>query len=243
MDNVYWTFSAAAQAISALFAFLLAGFALVQAMMENAQQRDDTITEVHARLQRDHYRGVVVLSIVAGVAILLSLAVVYGNPWLQAGRRSLAALVAAVDAAAIAGAILFVIWIVNPRRYEATARRLVRQRERELGLHPPSVDARDFFQVFVAIEQTLRAILRKQGLYEPGVAAGRIFYPFRSMVDALQRSELISSELYSDLLQVNRYRNLVFHGHEPTVSEEVIQRARALLEELRKILSRRRRQN
>ncbi len=55
-DNLYWLFSSAAQSLAALVGLLVTGLALVQAMMENAEQKDDTLTEIHARLQASYYR-------------------------------------------------------------------------------------------------------------------------------------------------------------------------------------------
>lgn len=42
-ENIYWLFSSAAQTIAAFIAFLLAGYALVQTMMETAVQADETL--------------------------------------------------------------------------------------------------------------------------------------------------------------------------------------------------------
>jgi hypothetical protein len=39
-QNIYWLFGAAAQTVAAFIAFLLAGYALVQGMMDAAAQAD-----------------------------------------------------------------------------------------------------------------------------------------------------------------------------------------------------------
>ena len=51
-DYIYWTFSAAAQSISALVAFLLTGYALVHTIMESARERDDFNQPVRINAER-----------------------------------------------------------------------------------------------------------------------------------------------------------------------------------------------
>jgi len=52
-ENVYWTYSAAAQAIAAFVALLVAGYAVVLSMMESAAQADETLIEIHEELKKN----------------------------------------------------------------------------------------------------------------------------------------------------------------------------------------------
>lgn len=76
-DYIYWAFSAAAQSISAFVAFLLTGFALVHSIMESARASDDSLEEIHAALKVSHHRSLTTLAWLTGLAIILSLVVVY----------------------------------------------------------------------------------------------------------------------------------------------------------------------
>jgi len=228
-DNIYWLFSASAQAISALFAFLLAGFALVQAMMESAQQRDDTLQEVHTRLQRDYYRRLVLLAVVTGTAIILSLALVFVNPLVVKPLPVIVGFVALLDITAIVGAIWFVVWIINPDRYMVAAKELIKEGKQELGLAVPTADPATFFTIFVQLEKIIRSLLKRKRLYEPSVTTARMSYSFRQMIDALYQSEIISQDFYNELQQINKYRNIIFHGHENRVDESMLQRTIAAL--------------
>jgi len=118
-DNVSWTFSAAAQALAAVVAFLLAGYALVHSMMESRAAADETLIEVNDRLSHDYYRQLSVLATATVLAILVDLVVVYTNDsakaaiWLQL-------LGAALTLFSFAAAIWFVIRIMDPNKYQRT---------------------------------------------------------------------------------------------------------------------------
>src|SRR5260221_10462109 len=62
VDYIYWTFSSAAQSISAFVAFLLTGYALVHSLMESARERDDTLEEVHAELRKSYHERLTFLA-------------------------------------------------------------------------------------------------------------------------------------------------------------------------------------
>jgi uncharacterized protein YutE (UPF0331/DUF86 family) len=47
------------------------------------------------------------------------------------------------------------------------------------------------------------------------------------MIDALYHNELIPPDLYTELQQLNKYRNLVFHGHVTQVDRAMIDRLKA----------------
>jgi uncharacterized protein YutE (UPF0331/DUF86 family) len=49
------------------------------------------------------------------------------------------------------------------------------------------------------------------------------------MIDALYQSEIISQDFYNELQQINKYRNIIFHGHENRVDESMLQRTIAAL--------------
>jgi len=234
-ENIYWMFSASAQAISALFAFLLAGFALVQAMMESAQERDDSLLEIHSRLQRDHYSRIMLLAVVAGAAIILSLLLVFFNSIGDGPSPIAILLVSLLDLAAIIGSIWFVVWIINPQKYRHAAKGLVEEEKQQMGLPPPTGDPHEFFAVFVRLETTVRRILQRKKLYVPSLGAPRMSYSFRQMIDALYRNGIIAEDLYQELQQINKYRNIIFHGHEDRVDELMLRKTKAALSQVSKL--------
>ena len=46
VDYIYWTFSSAAQSVSAFAALLLTGYAIVHNLMDSVRERDDTLEEI-----------------------------------------------------------------------------------------------------------------------------------------------------------------------------------------------------
>jgi hypothetical protein len=47
-------------------------------------------------------------------------------------------------------------------------------------------------------------------------------YSFRQMAEALSQNELIGYYDFLELLKINKYRNLVFHGHLEKVDADML---------------------
>lgn len=220
-DYIYWTFSAAAQSISAFVALLLTGYALVHSLMESARDRDDSLDEVHANLRIKYHLRLTILAWLTGFAIILSLFVAYfnrlGSPisiWLQIP-------VALVDIASIAGGLCFVISIVNPDKYRrAAADVLSKVADQTIAIEPSTT----FFQKFLHLELLVRNYLHKNELYVPSRGAQKMSFSFRQMIEALYANGKIDSTQYGELLEINKYRNLVFHGHVKKVDPAMVKR-------------------
>ncbi len=223
VDYIYWAFSAAAQSISAFVAFLLTGYALVHSLMESARERDDTLEEVHTALRKTYHYRLTILAWLTGTAIVLSLLVAYCNrPGAPvAGWAQL--LVAMVDIAAIAGGLYFVVSIVDPGKYQRAAANALKQVAEPAATVSPS---NEFFEAFLHLERLVRDYLRDRELYVPSKGAPRMSFSFRQMIEALRVNEKIDGAFYEELLEINKYRNLVFHGHVTQVEASIVRRTR-----------------
>jgi uncharacterized membrane protein len=227
-ENIYWLFSSSAQTISAFVAFLLTGFALVHTVMDNLQQRDDSLEEIHAELKRKYFKQVVWLSIVTALAIISSLVMVYLNAYDFRYKNALVASVAVLNALAIIGGVLFVLSIINPDKYRKAAKEIIREDKAELGLTGQKVDERDFFQRFIKLEQTVREFMRHKDI--PVLRGGqRPLASFKQMIDAIFYNEIIDRQFYEELQQINKYRNLVFHGHIEKVDAGMVEQVESAL--------------
>jgi uncharacterized protein YutE (UPF0331/DUF86 family) len=60
------------------------------------------------------------------------------------------------------------------------------------------------------------------------------------MVEILRRSSIISDDLYERLLEINRSRNLIFHGHLEDVDEAFVKRVKDIHAEIKLLLKARR---
>jgi hypothetical protein len=233
-DNVYWLFSAAAQSISAFVAFLLTGYALVHSLMESARQKDDSLDEVHATLRKTFHTRLTVLAWFTGSAVVLSLAMAFLNRWSFQGKVLLGIFTSAIDLIAIVGGLAFVVSIVDPSRYEKAAAKALEEEKRESGLTGPRTSSAKFFDEFRHLERLVRDYLRNKDLYIPSKVAPRMSYSFRhmsysfrQMIEALYQNEIIDRAFFEELMEINKYRNLVFHGHVQDADESMVERARA----------------
>lgn len=222
IDNYYWFFSAAAQSIAALIAFLMAGVALAFSMMDRLVDQDDTLYEVVESLRRQQHKEMATLAIFTGVAIVTSLSAIYLNPWDTKIRSGLIVFSVFIDFAVISGAIYFVITIVMPSRYSVAAQKEYAEAKEEIIELPGQEAVSVFFKEFIELERSIREYLKFHDLYVPSRGAPKMSYSFRQMVDGLFQNERISKNLRDQLLNVNKFRNLLFHGHIDQVDQGVI---------------------
>ncbi len=226
-DHIYWAFSAAAQSIAAFVAFLLTGFALVHTFMEAAREKDDTLEEVHAALRQKYHARLALLAWVTGLAVVLSLVTVFVNRWEFPHKVWLLSASAAVDLVAIVGGLTFVVSIVNPAKYERAAAKELEDKKVELRLSGKATSATKFFEEFRQLERLIRDYLRDRELYVPSRGAARMSFSFRQMIEALLENGKIDAAMLQDLTEINRYRNLVFHGHVEKADDAMVERVRA----------------
>ncbi|MCI0350517.1 MAG: hypothetical protein L0Z53_13920 [Acidobacteriales bacterium] len=226
-DYIYWTFSAAAQSIAAFVAFLLTGYALVHTLMEAAREKDDSLEDIHASLRLTYHKRLTLLAWLTGAAVVFSLIVVYLNRSNAAAPGWFVAVVSVINIAAIVGGLAFVVTIVDPRRYQKAAEKVLRE---EAPQPPPpgqAAPAAEFFDAFRHLEKLIRDYLRERELYVPSRGAPRMSFSFRQMIEALLQNEKIDREFFEELLEINKYRNLVFHGHIETADPAMVAKVRA----------------
>ncbi len=213
-------------------AFLLTGYALVHSLMESARERDDTLEEVHAELRKSYHERLTFLAWLTGAAIVLSLVLVFVNrPDAPAPSWALYA-VGMIDLAAIVGGLYFVVSIVDPRKYQRAAEKVLEQTATAEKVATP---VSEFFDAFLHLERLVREYLRERELYVPSRGAPRMSFSFRQMIEALRQNEKIDSVFYRELLELNKYRNLVFHGHVTTVDASMVNRIREATERIAKL--------
>lgn len=233
-DNYYWLFSSAAQSIVALIAFLLAGVALAFSMMDRLAEQDETLNEIVEALKRKQHKQLTALAVATGAAILLSLFALYLNPcstWIRTVVRYLAVL---FDVGVVIGAIAFVVSIIQPGKYSIAAKKEYAATRETVESAPGQEPSSVFFREFIDLEQDIRSYVQDSQLYVSSRGVQRITYSFRQMIDALYQNERISKGLRDLFLEVNKFRNLLFHGHMDQVDEGVLkalQKAKSAWEE------------
>lgn len=237
-ESIYWLFSSSAQSISALVAFLIAGLALVHTMMENSQQRDDTLIEIHTRLKTIHYKFFKYLAIGTVLAVGLSLSMLAINPLLFPGKIIVVFIIGFFNIIVLGGAFAFVLLIINPDKYQATAKNLINEERKQKQFPKATRTDQDFFIEFIKLESAVRNLLKRKRLFLASQGSPNMSYSFREMVDTLINREVISYSFYKELQEINKYRNLVFHGHEHEIDQVLVDRIREAKQKINKLAPR-----
>ncbi len=200
--------------------------------MVTASEKDDSLDEIHSELLSFYHKRLGFLAWLTGSAIIFSLGLVYFNQVCRLIPWWVILVVAIVDIATIILGLVFVVSIIDPKKYRKTAEKiLVSSSEKTQDItnqQPASV----FFDAFRDLEIFVRKYLKESDLYVPSRGTPQMSYSFRQMIDALYRSGKIDHEKYEDLLEINRYRNLVFHGHEVFVTNTMVSRVKNAKENL-----------
>jgi hypothetical protein len=238
-EHIYWVFSSAAQCVATCIAFLLSGYAIVITMMESARQKDDSLAEIHAALRAECHTRLRLLALVNAVAITMNLACVFLNRWGLEWIGWLVMATVVIDLVVVFWCLTFVLTIVDPNKYEKVAGRFLRRHQaaRQTG---QVATAAEFFNEFRLLERCVADLLRVTRHYEPtgNAGGGGAMLSFREMVDLLMLTELATSEDGRELLEINKYRNLVFHGHVDETERGMMDRVRAARRRIEQTLTR-----
>ncbi len=219
-ENFYWLFSSSAQTISAFVAFLVTGCALVLNSMQNLEMKDDTYEEINHQLKLKYYHHLMILMIVTGLAIITSLIMVYLNGIDCCQKIWLFPLTIILNLALIILGVLFVLSIINPSKYKIAAKEIIK--DDKIKESSTEVDTITFMTEFIKLEKDVRDKLQNKQLYVPFGNTPKMVYSFRQMAESLNKNQLISHNDFLELLKINKYRNLVFHGHLDKVNSDLL---------------------
>jgi hypothetical protein len=239
--NIYWLFSSAAQSISVFIALLLTGYAFVRNQMETAHEKDDTLEEIHPVLRKKYHNQLKLLASMTGFAIVLSLIAVYVNGWQFQYMGWLVGITSVLDFATIVVGIFFVISMIDPQKYEKTARMIFKKKKIGFELGGGIDPAESFFMEFTELESITRQYIwdniipAEQKVDRFGWRTLPSALSFLYMIDILKKNNKIPPILYRELKEINQFRNLAFHGNFTTIDHSMVERviaARSQLEHL-----------
>lgn len=228
-QNIYSLYSSAAQAIATFIALLIAGYAIIYQAMDNIENRDESLKEVHEELKKECHEKIKYLSITTGATILLSLLIL----WLNGYEMPIIKYLMIITDALIVITIILAIWvlidIIDPNKIKKAANRLL---DENADFKPDDgLDEAIFIKEFIKLEKETRYLFKEFDI--PIKRRYNEFYGFRQMIDALFRFECLSSENYARLKTVNEYRNLIVHGHEKKANKKMFNEVK----ELQKIIN------
>lgn len=238
LQNVYYFFSTSAQSISSFIALLIAGYALVFQAMDNLENRDDTLREIHHRIKIDYYKKIRKLCFVTGASVILSLVMVWTNGYQTKFKNELLLITVIFIALAIVMGLFFVIYIIDPDKIRKAAVQLINERYSREHSEDEIVDEGTFITAFISLERFTREIIQNNELVMRYQNRNREFISFREMIEILLINELLDREFYNQLLEINRYRNLVVHGHINQVSRQMLQMTQEVISRIEEIRNR-----
>lgn len=217
-DTFYWLFSSSAQSIAAFIAFVLTGYALVLNLMQTVQQKDPSVEEIHDSLKGKYYNRLLVIGILSGLSVILNLLGIGLNDFSFKCKIVFYIITMACTVASIVFGIIFIILIIDPKKYRKAANKIIE----ELKDESEQVDSNLFFTEFVKLEKKIRDLLRKNDLYMTDSKDIRMKYSVSQMINTLYKNNKIGFYAYDKLLKINKYRNAIFHGHTDKVSKYMI---------------------
>jgi hypothetical protein len=171
-----------------------------------------------------------VLAWLTATAVLLSLLVVWINRSTLPPPNPLMATAAALDLLAIVAGLAFVVAIIDPGKYQKAAEREL-EAQQGSGVERKVTTSAEFFRVYRKLEKVLRDLLMRMQLAGTDRDAGSL----RQMAARLLENDLVDDEFYNELMQISKYRNLLFHGDMPEADFAMVERIRGATTRSRQI--------
>ncbi|MGQ7856585.1 hypothetical protein ACUN24_20300 [Pedobacter sp. WC2501] len=220
-DNIYWVFSSSAQAVAAFIGFISAGFFFSHDRMDREVERDETLLEIYAEIKSQHFEKLCSLLWLTGLSIISSLLIVFVNGF-DTGNfiYIFAFIVALLNGYTIFRAVTLVIDMVNPKKVEKTADKLIKEETSSdvTGSSTQNLSIGKFLEKFIELEQITRSLLEKKGGANHSLSVSPKFLPFSTVIRQLSQLGIIKPTEFSRLSKVTKLRNLVSHGQMEKIS-------------------------
>jgi len=230
-DYIYWTFTAAAQCVSTFVALLLTGYALVLSQIESARDRDDSLQELHDSLRQTYHARLTALAWLTATSVILSLLAVWVNRANVPAPTPILVSAAVLDVFAIVAGLAFVVTIIDPAKYQKAAER---QLEQVKAADPSQrvIPAMEFFKVYRKLERAVRELATRHDLTRED-GEGKRANSIRKLAQELLQHESIDEELSTELAELAKYRNLLFHGAVKDADYGMVERIRGATARIR----------
>lgn len=228
-QNIYSYYSSSVQVVATFIAFLIAGYAIVNEIMKNLKDKYEEKKEIYVGLEKKYYNQLKILTLITGLTIILSLIVLWALGYGFQFQNYLIVVTDFFIVLTIMGAIWFVLEIIDPDKGDKIAKEI---RTKEFGPIVESGDVGTFIENFINLESLVRRIFVTSDLR---VGIDRPI-SMRRMLEILLKYQIVSKKTYDNLIKVNKYRNLVVHGHQKDVDEKMIEKVITLTNNLNQTL-------
>lgn len=215
-DNIYWLFSSAAQSIAAFIGFLTAGFFFVLDKIDSNLGEDETYDEIYKSLKGKYYRTLRILCFLTGFSIIYSLAIVYSNGFDYCLKNIILIFGAILIISTVGLAIYFVLMIIDPDRISKVANELIHANKDSFNTKD-SVPIGVFIEKFIILERLLRDISEQYNISEYFKNRFKQTIPLVEIGKFLIERNVIGKDLYLQLTDTIKVRNLAVHGQINTI--------------------------
>ena len=222
VENLYWLFSASAQSIATFFAFILAGYTIFVSMMNDGfREKDDSLIEIIEEEKRTIFKKIKVLSIIVGFSLLMNLTMIYVNGSNFDKKTDLVIITILSTILAVILGVWIVVIIINPKKNKQIAEKLI-YKDKRFNQSGSKRNEQEFFSAFIEFEKKLRDYITNYNVY---VKSKQPQFPsFRDIISTFYYTKMIDGRTYEELLELNKYRNLLFHGHINEASETMVEK-------------------
>lgn len=230
-ENMFWLFSASAQSVATFVAFLIAGYTLYTSSMDSLVDKEDSLIDIVAEERKTIFGRLKLLTIITGLAIIMNLLMLFKNGSEFNFRTNMIFLTMALTFISVAFGLRIVVYMIDPRRAEKTANKLVVS-EVDFDQEGDLTGEQEFFSIYRRFEKEITNFIEYSGL----LGKNNSIYNHVKVLRVLFDYGLISKAEYNDLNELRKYRNLLFHGNIENASKKMVyqaEMARSLMLEIK----------
>lgn len=231
-EELRWIFSSSAQLISALVAFLLAGYVLFINELNQKGERELDLSDITDNLKLMFFGRLKIVFLFSFFSIAFSLISLAFSVSIRSGFiAALHGLTFMFIGITLYLTFNFIIFLIDPSNIKRTAENMMLSgKNKEYSFVEKESDAHvnyfNFMSKYTEIEKVLRSKMKSSEL--------RYISPIR-ILNYLYQKELIDHCLYLDLTNIIKFRNTIVHTDQKNVSNEAIKILTGAIEELKKI--------
>jgi len=242
-NQILYLSSTGAQVIASLLGLTITGYSFLEPRLEDEVQADQTLVDTIKSLKisfRKHLFEVGVISLatltLCVINIILGTNIIFFCKYINNFILNNTVILFFLSVIEIA---LFVWTVLDPNRNEIISDKEKRAAEtdyknqHENNMYEPQGDLSEFLNTYIEIENILKKISNK--MFSQGAWHNNSDPQKRSVhlnLKMLSSIGAIPSPLLSEIDSLRRYRNLVVHSSEVTVTETACKNAKIILNEL-----------
>ncbi len=225
-ETAFWLYSTSAQTVATFVAFIIAGYAIYNSMLNDMETRDESLIEIIKSERNSIFGFLKDLAIMTVISITLNLYVILMNGTLDwyMSIASYSAILSTFIVICIGSWI--VIYMIDPKRKEKIARKMVDKNE-SFDQEGQLTEEQFFFSIFIRIERKFGVLANR--LIESDILNtnnNSRTISFRNLIGNFYNNGVIDKRDYIRLIDIYKYKNLLFHGKIEKASVKMVGEAK-----------------